>query len=288
MTTKVAAKASGPTGTQTIERAFTVLRVIASQGNNGGRLTDIVAATGLSKPTVRRILAAMIEERVIEQDPNTRLYFLGQEMYVFGTVASDRYGIHQLAIPSLVRLAEVSEDTVFLSVPSGNDAVCLHRELGAFPIRNLALTVGQRYPLGVSAGGLALLAAMPDNEVERIIAANTKLCSEKYPAFTRDLLLEVVERTRNNGYATVQALIVPGSWGIGVVVPDDQGRPLAAISIAAITSRVEPRQQELVKMMYEERDRLCEAIRRAQTLERREPRHRAAQTSLGTSAQRSA
>jgi DNA-binding IclR family transcriptional regulator len=172
-------------------------------------------------------------------------------------------------------------------VPSGNDAVCLHRELGAFPIRNLALTVGQRYPLGVSAGGLALLAAMPDDEVERIITANARICSERYPAFTRELLLEVVERTRSRGYATVEGLIVPGSWGIGVVVPDNQGRPLAAISIAAITSRVEPpRQHELVRMMDAERDRLCQAIWRAQTLESREPRQRTAKTSPGPGTQR--
>ena len=267
--------AAAPTGAQSIERAFSVLRVVAAHRDKGARLTDIVAATGVSKPTVRRILAAMIRERAIEQDPVSRLYFLGQEMYVFGTVAADRYGIHKIAVPSLVRLAQVSEDTVFLSVPSGSESVCLHCEEGAFPIRCHALSVGRRHPLGVGAGSLALLSAMPDHEVERIVAANAKICADKYPIFTPKLLRDLVERTRKIGYALIEALVVPGSYGIGVAVPDNRGQPLAALSIAAIASRMTPaRQQELVAAMDTERDRLRDAIERAQMLERHDPERR--------------
>jgi DNA-binding IclR family transcriptional regulator len=267
--------AAAPTGAQSIERAFSVLRVVAAHRDKGARLTDIVAAIGVSKPTVRRILAAMMRERAIEQDPVSRLYFLGQEMYVFGTVAADRYGIHKIAVPSLVRLAQISEDTVFLSVPIGGESVCLHCEEGAFPIRSHALSVGRRHPLGVGAGSLALLSAMPDHEVDRIIATNAKVCADKYAIFTAKLLRELVGRTRQIGYALIEALVVPGSYGIGVAVPDDRGRPLAALSIAAIASRMTPeRRQELVAAMYAERDRLRGAIARAQSLERHEPERR--------------
>jgi DNA-binding IclR family transcriptional regulator len=180
----------------------------------------------------------------------------------------------------LLRLAQVSEDTVFLSVPSGTESVCLHCEEGAFPIRSHALSVGRRHPLGIGAGSLALLAAMPDHEVERIIAANAKICADKYPVFTPKLLRELVERTRKIGYGLIEALVVPGSYGIGVAVPDYRGQPLAALSIAAIASRMTPaRQQELVAAMYAERDRLCDAITRAQTLECPEPER---QTSKGS------
>ena len=254
---RAALDAEAPTGAQSIERAFGVLRAVAGYGRRGARLADVVADMGIPKPTVRRMLAAMIREGAIEQDPGSRLYFLGVDVYAFGLVAADRHGIRNMAIPSLVQLAEFSEDTVFLSAPSGNDAICLHCEEGAFPIPCHALAVGRRYPLGVGAGSLALLAAMPDDEIDLILRANAAICVERYPMHTESALRGAVERTRRTGYALIEGWVVPEGWGVGVVISDGGGRPVAALSIAAIVSRMGPdRQQELVRAMYTERDRI--------------------------------
>jgi DNA-binding IclR family transcriptional regulator len=104
---------------------------------------------------------------------------------------------------------------------------------------------------------------------------SAKISADKYPIFTPKLLRDLVERTRKIGYALIEALVVPGSYGIGVAVPDNRGQPLAALSIAAIASRMTPaRQQELVAAMDTERDRLRDAIERAQMLERHDPERR--------------
>jgi DNA-binding IclR family transcriptional regulator len=68
-------------------------------------------------------------------------------------------------------------------VPSGTDGVCLHHEEGSFPIHTQVLSAGRRYPLGIGAGSLALLAAMSDREVERIINANAGVCGRNYPVY---------------------------------------------------------------------------------------------------------
>src|SRR5208337_2336884 len=78
------------TGTQSLERAFVLLREVASHGNRGARLTDLAADAGLTKATVRRLLAAMIREKFLEQDNETRRYFLGTEAFVLGTIAAGR------------------------------------------------------------------------------------------------------------------------------------------------------------------------------------------------------
>ena len=65
---------------------------------------------------------------------------------------------------------------------------------------------------------------------------SAKISADKYPIFTPKLLRDLVERTRKIGYALIEALVVPGSYGIGVAVPDNRGQPLAALSIAAIAS----------------------------------------------------
>ena len=96
------------TGTQSLERAVTLLREVASHGNRGARLTDLVADSGLSKATVRRLLAALIRESLLEQDESTRRYYLGADTFVLGTIAAARFGTHNLSANAVARLSALS------------------------------------------------------------------------------------------------------------------------------------------------------------------------------------
>ena len=78
-----------------------------------------------------------------------------------------------LAKPFLLRLAEQTQDTIYASVREGGAAVCVAREIGAFPIRTLSLEVGDLRPLGVGSGSLALFAFLPDQDIADIIAKNS-------------------------------------------------------------------------------------------------------------------
>jgi DNA-binding IclR family transcriptional regulator len=93
------------TGTQSLDRAVRLLREIAAHAKSGVRLTDLIAATGLSKGTVRRLLAAMIREELLEQDPQTRRYFLGHEIFKLGTIAARHCGAFQPGGRDLSRVA---------------------------------------------------------------------------------------------------------------------------------------------------------------------------------------
>ncbi len=161
---------------------------------------------------------------LLDQDPTTRRYHIGPEAYVLGVLASERFGIHALARDGLARLARESGDSAFLSVPRDDFAVCLHREEGPFPIRTHVLQAGDRHPLGIGAGSLALLAALPDAEVEAVLARNAALLAAEFPGCAPDFLLTLVGETRARGYAVNPGLVVPGSWGIGIAVPGPDGR----------------------------------------------------------------
>src|SRR5579863_1372200 len=96
------------TGTQSLERAVRLLREVASQEKRGARLTDLIAASGFTKGTARRLLAAMIREELLEQDPQTRRYFLGLETFKLGTIAADRFGSIQGGGPDPSRAVTLS------------------------------------------------------------------------------------------------------------------------------------------------------------------------------------
>ncbi|WP_227163463.1 IclR family transcriptional regulator, partial [Lactiplantibacillus plantarum] len=61
--------------------------------------------------------------------------------------------------PVLRQISDVSGDSAFLICRAGGDSLCLHREVGNYPVQVLAVTIGHRQPLGVGAAGLALLGA---------------------------------------------------------------------------------------------------------------------------------
>lgn len=247
----------GPGGTQSIGRAIGLLLEVSRAGPNGARLSDLVVSADLPKGTVRRLLLALVHADLLDQDETTRRYHIGPEIYVLGTIASKRFGIHAIAQDSLAYLSRMTGDTAFLSVPRGTYSVCLHREEGNFPIRTHALQAGDRHPLGLGAGSLALLAAMRDPEVDKIIETNQAIVSEKYSNYSPAKLRALVKMTRTNGYSLNPGMIVQGSWGIGVAVRGHDGKPEGALSIAAVEMRLqENRRKELVPLLQDEAARL--------------------------------
>jgi DNA-binding IclR family transcriptional regulator len=251
------AVAPGSRGTQSIDRAIGLLLQVGRAPADGARLTDLVATSRLAKPTVRRALAALVRAGLLDQDEETRRYQLGPESYVLGTLSTRRFGVHAHALDGLTRLSQATGDTAFLSVRRDIHVVCLHREEGPFPIRSHVLQVGDRHPLGVGAGSLAVLAALPDDEAEHALKANAAMIAEKYPGYSVRLLRDAVAQTRREGYALNPGLLMKGSWGIGVAVRGRDGTPMCALSLAAIEGRLDDvRRRDLVPMLQQEAKRL--------------------------------
>lgn len=241
------------TGSQSVDRALGLLSMVGRHADRGVSLTDLVEESGLNKPTCRRLLLALIRAGMVDQDPESRRYYLGEEAYVIGSLASRRFGLLQISMESLLRLSKKTEDSSFLSVRRDMWSVCLYREEGTYPVRTHALQAGFEHPLGVGAGSLAMLAALPDEEVEAVLAANAEVLLEKYPMLPVDRIRQDVETTRRKGYALNPGLIFANSWGVGVVLKTPENRIAGALSIAAIDSRMqEARQGELAGYLLQE------------------------------------
>lgn len=162
-----------PSGAQALDRALRVLRDIASSGDLGRRLIDLQRNIGLTKPTAHRIAQALVRYDFVTYDKASRRYFLGAEISILSVSApKDLPDLRELARDDMRRLAEETGDTAYLMVRSGNDVVCIARELGHYPIKALTGEIGTRRPLGVGAGGIALLASLPADEIEAVLRAN--------------------------------------------------------------------------------------------------------------------
>lgn len=241
-----------PTGSQSFERAVAILRIVAARADGLG-LSDIASEAGLKKATVHRLLRAMQREGFVDQDETSRIYRLGPEMVTLGALAGSRFNISKLAAGPLMRLSAASQDSVYLSVPRGADSVILDRVEGDFPIRTQVFQVGVRYPLGVGAGSLSMLAALSDHEIEEILDINAIRIQERFPNYSPPVIKRLVKDTRERGYAVNEGRVLAGSWGIGAAVLDARGRPVAALSIGAIETRLRPpRQKEIGELLRAE------------------------------------
>ncbi|CAI10598.1 putative IclR-family regulatory protein (plasmid) [Aromatoleum aromaticum EbN1] len=240
------------TGTQSIQRAAHVLRILASRNGTGLRLVDISSHSRLERPTAHRILKCLIAEGLVKQDAQTRRYFLGHLVFELGLAASSSFNLRDVCRPVLARLAEKTGDTVFLTIRSGFDTVCIDRAEGSFPIRTLTLDVGTRRPLGVGAGGLALLMSLPDQAIDDVVSANA-LRLGAYNNLTVPALMRLLKRCRELGYALNDARITPGATSVGLPIRSRSGEPFLAISVGAISSRMtDERQKELVALIRAE------------------------------------
>lgn len=257
-----AAGPAPPSGAQSVERALSLLTLVGRSSAEGASLTEIVAASGLNKPTARRLLVALIRARLVEQDEATRRYHLGQEAFVLGTLAARRHSLLEHATDSLRQLAEVSGDTAFLSVRHGDYALCLHREEGSFEIRTHALNTGDQHPLGIGAGSLAMLAALPEAERDAVIERLADLYAAR-AGYSAEIIRADVALTLERGWSVNPGRVVASSWGIGMAVRLPDGRLAAALSLAAIDTRMTPgRQQELAALLATETRRLEDRLAR--------------------------
>jgi len=234
-----------------VERIAAILRLLAAGDDRGASLQVISETLDLKKPTAHRILSALSDNGLVFQDMTTRNYRLGHAAAVLGRTALEQ-DIAGAARASLVRLAGLSGDTAFASAIEGPAAICVAREVGDFPIRTLTLSVGDRRPLGVGAGSLALLAALPDAAVERALKRNESWLRD-FQGFEPDWLRQKVAETRRHGFAENDGRIVSGMAGIAVAVLDSAGQPLAALSLAAIRDRMTAeRIPQLVRALHAE------------------------------------
>lgn len=134
------------TGARAVDRALGLLSMVGRHAERGVALSVIVTESGLNKPTARRLLLALIRAGLVEQDEETRRYYLGEEAYVLGSLSSRRFGLLQMAQDSLTRISRRTEDSSFLSVRRDTFALCLYREEGTWPVRTHALQAGFEHP----------------------------------------------------------------------------------------------------------------------------------------------
>jgi DNA-binding IclR family transcriptional regulator len=226
-----------------------MLKEVAMHGPRGTRVAEVANALGLAYPTAYRMMNCLVAERMVERDEESRRYSLGPLVYELGLSVPPKMNLRDICDPVTSRVASSTGDTVFLNVRSGLDVLCIDRKEGTYPIKTLIFDVGSRRPLGVGAGGVALLMALPEAEVNSIMRANA-LRLEMYGGMTQRTITTLVRESRARGYVVTEDIVVRGVSAVSLPFGGQHGVPCAALTVACVPSRMpESRHRDLVSML---------------------------------------
>jgi len=235
-------------GTQSVSRALALLRAVARNNENGERLSSLARNVGLNAVTARRLLSVLVHEGFLSFDQQKKTYSIGIALYHIGSAAK-QFEIRDRFRSTLEKIADQTEDTVFLFIRRGNDAICIDRIEGRFPIRALLVDVGVSRPLGLGASGLALIAFLPPDEFQKAFSVNLKQYSS-FPNLKPETILDLAKKSLKRGYVVSESLFWPGVTAVSVPVFDDQMDVIAAVSVTAISPRMtRDRQTEVARII---------------------------------------
>ncbi|MPZ46725.1 MAG: hypothetical protein GEV05_25750 [Betaproteobacteria bacterium] len=204
----------------------------------------------LNRTTTYRLLKCLARQGAVRIESRGR-YFLGPLLLELAIAARQNQRLKEMYAPTLRRIAEATGDTVFLQLRSGIESVCIDRCLGTYPVQTLIVDVGTRRPLGVGAAGVAILAASPAQESDRIIKANA--ASFLLLGTSAATVSKAVRTGRERGYVSAPVPGVPGVKAIALAIKDEEDDVFAAIAVAGIDRRMtRTRQSELVNIVRRE------------------------------------
>lgn len=224
-----------PLFVQSLEKGLAVLRAFGPE-NETMNLAEIAAATGIGKSAAQRFAFTLEDLGYLRKDPVTRRYSL--------TVATLELGYRYLMVNRaaeranafLLDLNRACRETVNLSEPDG----CHMVFVGRFPTSRstpLFLPLGLRLPMYCTSSGRAYLSCMPSAERERLLKASDRVAYTPQTITKLARLLELCEEAAREGYAWAQGEYFAGDFNVGAAILDANGRPIAAVSVSAPSTR---------------------------------------------------
>ncbi|ROZ68775.1 IclR family transcriptional regulator [Ramlibacter sp. WS9] len=247
-----------PSGTQSLIRGIKLLRVLATRGELGWRLSDLAAACNLDKGTAHRMLSALVEERLVQQRTGDRRYLPGPLLYELGLSLPGQHDFQAAAEVHLAALARRMRGTTLLLMRSGNEYVCSVRA-GPSRVPGLMVEKGTRRPLFTSVGGVAILQTLSADEAEDVLRNNVDQEVAKRGDARLAALEKMRKRSARHGFGINLGDIVGGLHAFAVPVHGPDGKGFSALCLVGTSEGFPEEQLAVIHEELENVARILEA-----------------------------
>jgi len=210
---------------QAIDRAFTVLRALASRKGTS-TLADVTRESGLPKSTVLRLLIALEDQGAVQTLGGR--YSIGPGLAALSHQGAPTSALKEVARPHLVELADELQENVSLMIPDDDATLYIDTALAESSVTVQDWT-GERLPYHGSAGGLILLATWTDAEIRTFVGDGLEAYTPT-TVTTLDEVMEKVDQARTTGVVFTHQEFSDEVNGVGALATGPEGEALAAIT----------------------------------------------------------
>ncbi len=223
----MAGRGSGPDFVESLARGLDVLQVFDAE-HRALSLADVATATGLARPTARRLLLTLEELGFVRSDGGA--FELTPKVLTLGTAYVASLGLWEVARPHLEALVRQTGESSSMAQLDGSDIVYVAR-VSVPKIIALRVDIGTLFPAQQTSQGKVLLAALAPDELDAVLEIPSRSGLPPYIGRTRTELDQELVRVRARGWALADEELAPGVRSVAVPVRDGAGRVRAAMNV---------------------------------------------------------
>lgn len=232
---------------EALARGLDVLRAFHA-GCPRPSLSQVAAASGLTRPTARRFLLTLRELGYVRSVDGR--FELTPRVLDLGMAYVGSRSLWELARPHLEALVAHTGESSSMTELDGSDILCTAR-IAVPKIFAFRVEVGARFPAAVTAQGKVLLAAMPLTRAAEVLAipsrSGLRPWAEPPPP---EQLHEVLCQVHAQGWAVADNELAPGVRSVAVPVRDGTGAVRAAMNVTVNAAETEIRTLTEVYLPY--------------------------------------
>ena len=233
-------------GAQSFARSIGVLQLIADAGEAPSR-ADLVKRSGLTRPTLYRIIASLEAEGLIEATGENR-YRIGGRLVSLARTGLEQNDVRKVAEPFLTQLRNATGETVHLASRTGDELVYIDKIESQAAVRMISM-IGTRVAFHSTAVGKAFLSAMQSSKADELI---NRIDLPKLTQFTttnREALRTIVRQAEQDGYVREDQENEIGIVCFGAAIVNAIDHPVASISVSVPLFRLDDAQRYTAPLM---------------------------------------
>ena len=219
----------------TLDKGLRVLEALSEADTSSVTLTTLSRSLGMHRTTLFRILGTLRARGYVSRDRDTDRYRLGARVLTLASAVLDDLNVRQVAMPPLQALNRETRELVYLTVLDHGEVITVEHLDSDQPL-TLRARIGARRPLHCTAAGKALVACLPEEDVEAVL--NSELTAHTPRTITLpDVLRQQLDEVRQRGFAWDDEEYIDGVRCVAAPVFDIELRAIGAVSLAAPTIR---------------------------------------------------
>ena len=232
-TKEAAAERSTAASVQSLVRGLAVIRTFDAEHSHQ-TLSEVARRADLSRATARRVLHTLVDIGYVAT--NGKEFALRPRILELGHAYLNSLQLPEVARPHLERLRSEVNESCSVAVLDGTDVVYVAR-VASRQIMTVAINVGTRFPAYVTSMGRVLLAGLPQDELDEVLARVELEPLTPYTITDPDKLRAELAKVARQGYALVDQELALGLRSLAAPVHDRAGRVTAAVNVSASARR---------------------------------------------------